>query len=140
FALPLCSVDRQVRFNHVAYAGTLRVHIEYPQMRVLNCQFDSNASVSFAGARLMIRTDENDSNSVSARAFEAVKASQDVATAIAAVRDIYEVNHVTYHLAQMIAGAYDYPFVKTTYPDAWVARYFLQGYVKIDPVVQEGFE
>jgi DNA-binding CsgD family transcriptional regulator len=29
--------------------------------------------------------------------------------------------------------------VRTTYPDRWVSRYLQKGYVKVDPVVQEGF-
>jgi DNA-binding CsgD family transcriptional regulator len=31
------------------------------------------------------------------------------------------------------------PYVKTTYPDAWVSRYLLKGYVNVDPVAREGF-
>lgn len=88
----------------------------------------------------MVGLGGHDPDAAVARAFEAVKASPDVASAIAAVRDIYEVSHATYHLAQMIADKYDHPFVRTTYPDSWVARYFLKGYVQVDPVVQEGFE
>lgn len=74
------------------------------------------------------------------RAFDAIKECADVAAAIVAVRDIYGVDNITYHLAQTIAGDYDQPFVRTTYPDAWVSRYLLKGYVNIDPVVQEGFK
>lgn len=75
------------------------------------------------------------------RAFGAIKSAADVGAAIAALRDCYEdVAHVTYHHAQTITRgtAVDAPFVRTTYPDSWVARYLLKGYVSIDPIVREG--
>lgn len=55
------------------------------------------------------------------------------------MRDYYGLSHVTYHLAQTVAGEVDSPFVRTTYPDQWVARYLLKGYVGIDPIVRAGF-
>ncbi|MCG7509319.1 LuxR family transcriptional regulator [Mesorhizobium retamae] len=76
---------------------------------------------------------------VFASAFEAIKRARDVAQAIVAIKDAYGVDHVTYHMAHMISGNYDQPFVRTTYPDSWVSRYLQHGYVKVDPVVQEGF-
>lgn len=44
----------------------------------------------------------------------------------------------TYHLALTAAGVVDTPYVRPTYRDAWVARYLLRGYVKVDPIVREG--
>jgi DNA-binding CsgD family transcriptional regulator len=55
------------------------------------------------------------------------------------MRDHYGLAHATYHLAQTVVGGVDSPFVRTTYPDAWVARYLLKGYVNVDPIVREGF-
>lgn len=78
--------------------------------------------------------------SIFERAFEEIRASPDVQEAIKAFRDEYAVSNVTYHLAQTVSGNVDAPFVRTTYPDAWVSRYLLRDYVKIDPVVQEGFQ
>src|SRR6185437_8775089 len=69
--------------------------------------------------------------------------AKDVFEAIGAIKAAYGVNgldHVTYHMAHMIGGNYDHPFVRTTYPDNWVSRYLQRGYVAVDPVVQEGFQ
>jgi DNA-binding CsgD family transcriptional regulator len=81
----------------------------------------------------------DDKGNVFTGAFDAIKSSKDVADAIVTIRDAYGLDHVTYHMAHMISGNYDHPFVRTTYPDSWVSRYLQRGYVKIDPVVQEGF-
>ncbi|MGR9363581.1 helix-turn-helix transcriptional regulator (plasmid) [Rhizobium leguminosarum] len=50
----------------------------------------------------------------------------------------YGIDFSTYHLALTVADVVDTPYVRTTYRDAWVARYLLQGYVKVDPIVREG--
>lgn len=72
-------------------------------------------------------------------AFEAIRQSANVQEALFAFRQHFQVANVTYHLAQTVSGNVDSPFVRTTYPDNWVARYLMRDYVKIDPVVQEGF-
>ena len=55
------------------------------------------------------------------------------------LQSVYRVDFVTYHLASTVIGDFDAPFVRTTYPDAWVSTYLLNGYVHIDPVAREGF-
>ncbi len=50
----------------------------------------------------------------------------------------YGIDFSTYHLALTVADVVDTPYVRTTYVDAWVARYLLRGYVKVDPIVREG--
>ncbi|TJW41883.1 MAG: LuxR family transcriptional regulator, partial [Mesorhizobium sp.] len=70
--------------------------------------------------------------------LDLVRNAGDTANAVEAVRKAFDV-HVTYHLAQTAAGNVDAPFVRTTYPAAWVARYLLAGYVKVDPIAREGF-
>ncbi|OOO27778.1 LuxR family transcriptional regulator [Agrobacterium salinitolerans] len=52
----------------------------------------------------------------------------------------YGIDFSTYHLALTVADVVDTPYVRTTYRDAWVARYLLRGYVKVDPIVREGLE
>lgn len=73
------------------------------------------------------------------RAFGAVEAAPDVMAAVEAVRDIYGLDNATYHLGQLPAIAVDGPYVKSTYPAAWLTRYLIQGYTRVDPVVVEGF-
>lgn len=72
--------------------------------------------------------------------FDAIKDSQTVEQAVVAFRDGYHLGHVTYHLAQTVAGEIqiDSPYVRTTYPAEWVARYLMKGYVMVDPVIKEG--
>lgn len=62
-----------------------------------------------------------------------------VTEALHFIQSVYRVDFVTYHLASTVIGDFDAPFVRTTYPDAWVATYLLKGYVNIDPVAREGF-
>ncbi len=54
----------------------------------------------------------------------------------------YAGDYVTYHLAQTIAWQRSTPLsCAPPYPgDAWVSRYLLNSYVKVDPIVKRGFE
>lgn len=62
-----------------------------------------------------------------------------VTDALVSIQSAYPVEFVTYHLANTVVAAVDAPFVRTTYPEKWVSRYLLNGYVAIDPIVREGF-
>lgn len=81
----------------------------------------------------------NQADRASERAFAAVEAATDVMEAVVAVRDSYGLSNATYHLGQLPAIAVDGPYVKSTYPAAWLTRYLIQGYTRVDPVVIEGF-
>lgn len=72
-------------------------------------------------------------------AYEAVDESEGVQEAISRICELYELHHSVFHLGQTQVDTLDRPFVKTTYPDAWVSRYLLKGYVNVDPVAREGF-
>lgn len=72
--------------------------------------------------------------------FERIKGAENVDAAIRILQAEYAVDFVTYHLAQTIANKIDSPFVRTTYPDSWVSRYLLNSYVRVDPIVKQGFE
>lgn len=71
--------------------------------------------------------------------YSEIDAFDDVASALSAFQKAYRIDHVTYHLSQTAVALVDAPFVRTTYGEAWVARYLLQGYVSVDPIVAEGF-
>lgn len=71
--------------------------------------------------------------------FEEIAKSGTVLDAILAIQVRFGLSFVTYHLARTVAGTMDMPFVKSTYPDAWVSRYVLKGYVQVDPIIREGF-
>ena len=64
----------------------------------------------------------------------------DVGSTVHGLHDAWNGVHVTYHLAQTVANSVDAPFVRTTYPAAWVSRYLLNGYVAVDPVAGSGFD
>ncbi|CAN7522512.1 LuxR family transcriptional regulator [Rhizobium sp. LjRoot254] len=83
--------------------------------------------------------DDGHGRAVFEKVFAAIKASANVESAVNIFRDEYQVANATYHLAQTVTGNVDSPFVRTSYPEKWVARYLMRDYVKIDPIVQEGF-
>ncbi len=58
--------------------------------------------------------------------FNEIKTASKVDAAIRSLQAAYDVDYVTYHLAQTIMDTIDAPFVRTTYPDAWVSRYLPQ--------------
>jgi DNA-binding CsgD family transcriptional regulator len=55
---------------------------------------------------------------------------------IAQVTEAMDVDFGTLHLFRGGHDATNRPFVRTTYPDAWVSQYLLNDYVRIDPVLQ----
>lgn len=54
-------------------------------------------------------------------------------------KNLYQIDYITYHSGKNTSKKIDSPYVKTTYPDIWVARYLTKNYVEIDPVIIEGF-
>ncbi|WP_349963274.1 LuxR family transcriptional regulator [Rhizobium sp. ZPR3] len=67
-----------------------------------------------------------------------IQNARSVEDALRIIEQAYGIDYSTYHLALTVADVVDAPYVRTTYPDAWVARYLLRGYVKVDPIVCEG--
>ena len=55
--------------------------------------------------------------------------------AVERVRTVWDI-HATYHNPQPLPGHSDAPYVASTYPPEWLARYLLKGYAKVDPVVK----
>jgi len=74
------------------------------------------------------------------RVIAEIEQARDVDTTLRHFQAAYRVDFVTYHLSQTPVDTVDAPFVRTTYDDAWVSRYLLRGYVKIDPVINQGFQ
>lgn len=74
-----------------------------------------------------------------AAAFDAVSRAATVEEAVFAIRDIYGLDHTTYHFSRVVGGLLDAPYVKSTYPAEWLTRYLLRDYIRVDPVVIEGF-
>lgn len=71
-------------------------------------------------------------------ALNLIDLSCSVGESLSILRSAFWGTHFTYHLSQTVADSFDAPFVRTTYPDAWVSRYLLQSYIYVDPIVREG--
>ncbi len=56
------------------------------------------------------------------------------------LRDRLGVKHVIYHAARLGAGPVDDPWIRLTYPPEWVHRYLTHNYMRVDPVIREGFQ
>lgn len=56
--------------------------------------------------------------------------------AILRLRDLLEVGHITFHLLNNPSAGIDNPFVRTTYPEAWVSYYLLNSLIATDPVLE----
>lgn len=71
----------------------------------------------------------------------ALAETKNVESALLIFCEHYPISFATYHLAQTatLKQNVDAPFVKSTYPPEWIARYFIKGYIHIDPIAREGF-
>jgi len=67
-----------------------------------------------------------------------VQDAESVQDALQIFQLAYGIDFATYHLALTIVDIIDTPYVRTTYNAAWVSRYLLRDYVKIDPILREG--
>lgn len=65
---------------------------------------------------------------------------QDISSALELVRDIGQYENVVYHMAYRTNSPTDMPFLKSTYPYAWLGRYLEKQYQEIDPVITDGFQ
>lgn len=74
-----------------------------------------------------------------AAASAVVDAARSVQEAVEAIRDIYGLDHATYHHQPIGGSGPEAPYVKSTYPAEWLTRYLLNGYIRVDPVVLAGF-
>ena len=83
-------------------------------------------------------SNQDGQSTLTVQAFLAVEEAADAQDAVSRLSGVYGA-HFVYHLSQCPDSGIDAPFVKATYPPAWVGHYIVNNYVAIDPVVQEGF-
>lgn len=55
------------------------------------------------------------------------------------LRDLYQVKHLTFVVARYGKEPAKDPYIRTTYPVLWMARYLFKRYWTIDPVIRAGF-
>ncbi len=58
------------------------------------------------------------------------------ANAVMQLRNLLNVDHITFHLLSNPSAGLDNPFVRTTYPEAWVSHYLLNSLIASDPVLR----
>lgn len=74
-----------------------------------------------------------------ATAIEAVAAARGMERTVEAIRDAFQMKHLSYLAARYGNEPEKDPYVRSTYPALWVARYLLKRYWQIDPIMREGF-
>src|SRR5216683_1239176 len=72
-------------------------------------------------------------------AYEIIDNTPDMEMTIVKLRDLLNVDHVVYHSSKLGASPSADPYIRLTYPAAWIKRYLQMGYIDVDPVVREGF-
>jgi LuxR family transcriptional regulator, quorum-sensing system regulator CinR len=73
-------------------------------------------------------------NELLVQAFLVIADAEDTEQAIAKLRDLLHVDHIVYYLPKPNAA----PYVRLTYPAAWIKRYLEMNYGGIDPIAREG--
>jgi DNA-binding CsgD family transcriptional regulator len=72
-------------------------------------------------------------------AFAIISETPDMAETITKLRDLIGVDHLVYHSSKRGASPSQDPYIRLTYPSAWIKRYLEMNYVDVDPVLREGF-
>src|SRR5581483_6085678 len=74
-----------------------------------------------------------------AEAFAIIDETLDMEATIAGLRDVIGVEHLVYHSSKLGSSPSADPYIRLTYPAAWIKRYLQMNYVDVDPVLREGF-
>lgn len=69
--------------------------------------------------------------------LESIVLSSSLMEAISLIEERYEHEFTTFNLLKNPCCGVDNPFVRTTYPSAWVKRYLTSNYAMIDPVIKK---
>lgn len=72
-------------------------------------------------------------------AFSTIENTPEIQATIYKLRDLLEVDHIVYNSSKLGGSPSADPFIRLTYPDAWIARYLQMQYADVDPVLREGF-
>lgn len=73
-------------------------------------------------------------------AFDIIDTVSDLEVVIVDLRDLLGLEHLVYHSSKLGSSPSVDPFIRLTYPAAWIKRYLQKGYVDVDPVLREGFQ
>jgi DNA-binding CsgD family transcriptional regulator len=72
-------------------------------------------------------------------AFRIVDETPDVEKTVTRLRDLLGVDHLVYHSSKLGVSPSIDPYIRLTYPAAWIKQYLTMNYVDLDPVLREGF-
>jgi LuxR family transcriptional regulator, quorum-sensing system regulator CinR len=75
-----------------------------------------------------------------AQAYSIIDDTPDTEEAITKLRDLIGVDHLVYHSSKLGTSPSVDPYIRLTYPAAWIKRYLQMNYVDLDPVLREGFQ
>jgi LuxR family transcriptional regulator, quorum-sensing system regulator CinR len=81
----------------------------------------------------------SEADDVLAAAFSIIDGTPDVQETITKLRDLLGVDHLVYHSSKLGASPSVEPYIRLTYPAAWIKQYLQMNYVDLDPVLREGF-
>jgi DNA-binding CsgD family transcriptional regulator len=73
-------------------------------------------------------------------AFSIIDETPDMEATVARLRDLIGVDHVVYHSSKLGTSPSVDPYIRLTYPAAWIKQYLQMNYVDLDPVLREGFQ
>jgi DNA-binding CsgD family transcriptional regulator len=71
-------------------------------------------------------------------AFATIDAIPNLDDVVAKLRNLLSVDHVVYY--SKLGPSAVVPYIRLTYPAAWLKRYLEMGYGNMDPIVHEGFK
>jgi len=80
-----------------------------------------------------------DASPAAVEAVAVLESASGLERAVIAIRDAFFMKHLSYVAARYGSDPAKDPYVRSTYPATWVARYLLKRYWRIDPVMREGF-
>ena len=72
-------------------------------------------------------------------AFSIVENTPEIHAAVYKLRNLLAVDHIVYNSSKLGGSPSADPYIRLTYPDAWIARYLQMQYADVDPVLREGF-
>jgi DNA-binding CsgD family transcriptional regulator len=72
-------------------------------------------------------------------AYSIIEKKAEIQAIITELRDFLQIDHLVYYTSKHGGGPSIEPYIRLTFPAAWLARYLGMGYGDVDPILREGF-
>ncbi|MEO1103876.1 MAG: LuxR family transcriptional regulator [Pseudomonadota bacterium] len=92
-----------------------------------------------AKAEAKQRERDGDASVLAAEAIELIAKERGMERTVEAVRNAFQMKHLSYLAARYGNDPAKDPYVRSTYPGLWMARYLMKRYWRVDPIMREGF-